>query len=106
MPAAPLPQGRGSLPPVATAFLQRARILDATARLVAERGYASASVEEIRRRAGVSRRTFYVHFGGKEDAVVAGVVAPGAVLVPRRGVAFCGGPDWAGASDATVAPYH
>ena len=105
MPAAPLPLGRGSLPPAATAFLQRARILDATARLVAERGYAGASVEEIRRRAGVSRRTFYAHFGGKEDAVVAAFDAVVEYVLPRLVEAFRGAADWAGAIDAVVAAY-
>jgi AcrR family transcriptional regulator len=90
---------------VATAFLQRARILDATARLVAERGYARASVEEIRQRAGVSRRTFYKHFGGKEDAVVTAFDAVVAYVLPRLVEAFRGAPDWAGAIDATVAAY-
>jgi AcrR family transcriptional regulator len=105
MPPVPLPQGRGSLPPVATAFLQRARILDATARVVAERGYAGASVEEIRRRAGVSRRTFYAHFSGKEDAVVAAFDAAVAYVLPRLVEAFRSAPDWARAIDATVAAY-
>lgn len=105
MPAAPFPGGRGSLPPVATAFLQRARILNATARVVAERRYEHASVEEIRRRAGVSRRTFYAHFGGKEDAVVAAFDAVVAYVLPRLVEAFRGAPDWAGAVDATVAAY-
>jgi AcrR family transcriptional regulator len=105
MPAAPLPQGRGSLPPAATAFLQRARILDATARAVAERGYAGASVEEIRRRAGVSRRTFYAHFSGKEEAVVAAFDAAAEYALPRLVEAFRGAPDWAGAIDAVVAAY-
>lgn len=105
MPAVPLPEGRGSLPPAATAFLQRARILDATARTVAQQGYAGASVEEIRRRAGVSRRTFYAHFGGKEDAVVAAFDAVVAYVLPRLVEAFRGAADWAGAIDATVAAY-
>src|ERR1044071_2679595 len=105
MSAAPLPEGRGSLPPEATAFLQRARILDATARLVAERGYTQASVEEIRRRAGVSRRTFYAHFDGKEDAVVAAFDAVVAYVVPRLVDTFRAAPGWGGAIDATVAAY-
>ena len=72
---------------------------------VAERGYAGASVEEIRRRAGVSRRTFYAHFGGKEDAVVAAFDAAVAYVLPRLVEAFRSAPDWAGAIDATVAAY-
>ena len=90
---------------MATAFLQRARILDATARLIAERGYPEASVEEIRRRAGVSRRTFYAHFAGKEDAVVAAFDAAAAYVLPRLVEAFRAAPDWAGAIDAAVAAY-
>jgi AcrR family transcriptional regulator len=105
MPAASLPEGRGSLPPVATAFLQRARILDATARVVADQGYEHASVEAIRRRAGVSRRAFYAHFAGKEDVVVAAFDAAADYVVPRLVEAFRGAADWAGAIDATVAAY-
>jgi AcrR family transcriptional regulator len=105
MDAAPLPRGRGSLPPAATAFLVRARILDATARVVAERGYAAASVEAIRRRAGVSRRAFYTHFADKDDAVVAAFDAAAAYALPRLLDAFRGAPDWAGAIDAAVAAY-
>ena len=41
-----LPAGRGSLPVEATRFLQRARILDATAQAVAQDGYAATSVCE------------------------------------------------------------
>ena len=64
-----------------------------------------ASVEEIRRRAGVSRRTFYAHFGGKEDAVVAAFDAAVAYVLPRLVEAFRSAPDWAGAIDAAVAAY-
>ena len=38
---------------------QRARLLDAMIRVVAERGYAAASVTDVVRTAGVSRSTFY-----------------------------------------------
>lgn len=34
---------------------------------IAEKGYAETSVEEVLRRAGVSRRTFYDQFSDKED---------------------------------------
>ena len=63
---APLPRGRGGLPPQASAFLQRARMLDATVRVVAADGYAAATVSAIQARAGVSRRTFYDAFPNKE----------------------------------------
>src|SRR3712207_2988916 len=45
---------------------QRARVLDAMALVVAERGYASATVADVVRAAGVSRSTFYEQFASKE----------------------------------------
>lgn len=42
--------------------------------LVAERGFASVTVDDIVERTGVSRRTFSNYFGCKEDAVAAVVV--------------------------------
>jgi AcrR family transcriptional regulator len=50
---------------------QRERILDATERLVAERGCAGTSIEAIVKGAGVSSVTFYEFFGGKEDCFLA-----------------------------------
>jgi AcrR family transcriptional regulator len=47
---------------------QRQRILTAVAEATAARGYARMSVEDVVRRAGVSRRTFYELFPNK-DAV-------------------------------------
>lgn len=43
-------------------------ILDAASEVLAERGLA-ATVEEIARRAGVSKQTIYNHFGGRADIV-------------------------------------
>lgn len=57
---------------------QRARLLEAVTRVVADRGYAAATVTDIVRAAGVSRSTFYDLFEGKEacflDAYRHGVV--------------------------------
>jgi AcrR family transcriptional regulator len=46
--------------------LQRARILDAMARVAAERGFAAATVADVVRAAGVSRTTFYEQFASKD----------------------------------------
>lgn len=46
---------------------QRARIDRAIVEVVAERGYEHATVREIAQVAGVSTRTFYQHYSGKED---------------------------------------
>ena len=48
----------------------RARILDATVRVMA-RGIASVSMPEVAREAGVSVPTVYRHFGSKEDLLAA-----------------------------------
>jgi AcrR family transcriptional regulator len=49
----------------------RERLLDATRRIVAERGYDLATVDEITDAAGVSKGAFYFHFESKDDALVA-----------------------------------
>jgi AcrR family transcriptional regulator len=50
---------------------QRRRILEATADLVAEQGYANATIEQIVRRARVGYATFYKHFADKDEAFLA-----------------------------------
>lgn len=50
---------------------QRSRLIAATIELVAERGYASATVRDIARLAGVSKASFYEHFSGKEECFLA-----------------------------------
>ncbi len=50
---------------------QRRRILEATADLVAERGYPEATIEQIVRRAKVGYATFYKHYADKEEAFLA-----------------------------------
>lgn len=49
---------------------QRARLLDAAARVVAENGYHGATVSAIVSSAGVSRSSFYEHFDGKQGCVL------------------------------------
>jgi AcrR family transcriptional regulator len=50
---------------------QRARMLDAMVRAVADRGYADATVADVVALAGVSRRTFYEHFADKLECFLA-----------------------------------
>ena len=63
-----LPPGRHGLPREFVLDNQRQRILAAVADTVSDVGYAAMTVEDIIKTAGVSRRTFYEHFKGKEDA--------------------------------------
>jgi AcrR family transcriptional regulator len=57
----------GSKPRVRmTGQQRRAQLLDVARQLFAERGFESASIEEIAHRAGVSKPIVYEHFGTKE----------------------------------------
>jgi AcrR family transcriptional regulator len=49
---------------------QRSRMLAAMGAVVAEKGYAAATVADVVRTAGVSRTTFYERFRSKEDCFV------------------------------------
>ena len=49
----------------------RARLLEAAARVIADRGSARATVDDFIREAGVSRGTFYNHFTTREDLLQA-----------------------------------
>jgi AcrR family transcriptional regulator len=74
--AARAPTGRGARIPVRdgavqVSEMQCARILAAAVEVVGELGYAGMSVARVTRRAGVSRRTFYDLFGGREDCFIA-----------------------------------
>jgi AcrR family transcriptional regulator len=51
---------------------QRARLLDAMAQAVGERGYANTTVADAVRAAKVSRGTFYALFESKEDCFIEG----------------------------------
>ena len=55
----------------ATGSSQRARMLDAVTRAVAEKGYSRVTVGDVVSVAGVSRRTFYEQFKDKEDCFLA-----------------------------------
>ncbi|WP_141002759.1 TetR/AcrR family transcriptional regulator [Nocardioides humi] len=66
-----LPRGRHGLSRAEVAAVQRERMFHAMAEAMAERGYAATPVAEIVRRAGVSRETFYQHFGSKQECFIA-----------------------------------
>jgi AcrR family transcriptional regulator len=63
-----LPSGRHGLSREFVADNQRERIIKALVATIVSYGYSGCSVEQIAKRAGVSRRTFYEQFAGKEDA--------------------------------------
>jgi AcrR family transcriptional regulator len=74
---------------------QRARLLEAMTRVVAEQGYAAATVTDAVRAARVSRGTFYALFASKEDCFVQGYRHGVDVLVERiRAAVRAAGGDW------------
>lgn len=50
----------------------RREVSEVALRLFAERGFDAVTVAEIATEAGISRRSFFTHFSGKEEAVLAG----------------------------------
>jgi len=66
-----LPRGTHGLDRSLVAASQRARLLEAVGRVVAEKGYAAATIEDVVRDAGVSKKTFYEHFSDKLDCFLA-----------------------------------
>lgn len=66
-----LPPGRHGLPRVFVAESQRERLLDGVVTAVAEHGYNATTIAQITGAAGVSRRTFYERFEGKQDCFIA-----------------------------------
>ena len=65
------PHGRNGLGPERVAEIQRARMLTAMAEVSAERGATNVTVAHVVARAGISRRTFYELFEGREGCFLA-----------------------------------
>jgi AcrR family transcriptional regulator len=62
-----LPRGASSASREVVLMSQRARLLEAVVEAVADVGYTATTVQEITRRARVSRTTFYEQFANRED---------------------------------------
>jgi AcrR family transcriptional regulator len=69
-------------------------MLAALADVVAERGYAALTVEQVIARAGVSRRTFYDQFPGKQEAFFAAYDASVQQAMLAAATAFASSEDW------------
>lgn len=62
-----LPRGHHNLSREEVRAAQRTRLLMAMVQVVAEQGYAAATVATVLKRAHISRETFYQHFTDKQD---------------------------------------
>jgi AcrR family transcriptional regulator len=65
------PRGRHAPPLDVRQDRQRSRLFAAAAAVFAAHGYADATAEAIAREAGMSKATFYEHFGNKEECILA-----------------------------------
>jgi AcrR family transcriptional regulator len=90
----PLPRGRHRLSASYVADNQRARILVGVAEVVADKGYAAMSVEDIVRKSGVSRRTFYDQFRDKRSAFFASFDVLNERVLTSTTAAFASTDDW------------
>ena len=65
------PRGRHAPPLEVRQDRQRQRLFAAASAVFARNGYADATAEAIAREAGMSKATFYEHFGNKEECILA-----------------------------------
>lgn len=88
------PRGRHRLPPEVIARSQRERLLDATIRVVAAKGYGATTIADLTSEAGISRTTFYEMFEDKEACFLAAYDNAVDVLVRRISTAYEAEEDW------------
>lgn len=102
-----LPRGWHPLTREAVSACQRARVLDAMAQAVAEKGFASTSVADVVALGGVSRRTFYELFKDKDDCFLAAYRAGMELLLDgiRKAVAPLPKGDWRLRAEVSLKAY-
>jgi len=89
-----LPRGRHGLPPGAVARNQRWRILQATAAVTMEKGYANTTVADIVAAAGVAKEAFYRHFSDREEAFLEAQDHPSRQILDALVQAYFSAEEW------------
>ncbi|MCW2941972.1 MAG: HTH-type transcriptional repressor Bm3R1 [Actinomycetia bacterium] len=89
-----LKAGRHGLPPDAVAANQRERLINAFARVAAENGYAHTTISQVTDTAGVSKKTFYVHFPSLEECFLAAYEHGSKLLLAQMFRAYNAETDW------------
>ena len=100
-----LPRGTHGLDRDVVEASQRTRMLEAVGRAVAERGYAAATIDDVVRGAGVSKKTFYEHFADKQDCFLAAYEAASEELLERVREAHASEDDWLERARAGIRAY-
>jgi AcrR family transcriptional regulator len=86
--------GRHSLPRDRIEAVQRARLLGAMVEIVAADGYQGAAVSRVVARAGISRRTFYELFAGREECFLAALDQGIGRIAAQMGEAYARKDTW------------
>ena len=100
-----LPRGSHGLDRDVVEASQRARLLDAVGRAVADKGFAAATIDDIVRGAGVSKKTFYEHFQDKQDCFMAAYEAASDELFARVRDAHASREGWLERTRAGIVAY-
>jgi AcrR family transcriptional regulator len=100
-----LPRGTHGLDRGVVAASQRARLLEAVGRTVAGKGYAGATIDDIVRGAGVSKKTFYEHFRDKLDCFLGAYESASDELLARLRAAQAGQQGWLERTRAGIVAY-
>ena len=97
------PRGRHKLPREVIQRSQRERMLDATMRVVAEKGYAASKLADLTGEAGISRTTFYELFADKEACFLAAYDRAAEALIGTVTAAYEAQASWPEAMRAGLA---
>jgi AcrR family transcriptional regulator len=97
------PRGRHKLPREVIERSQRDRLLEATIRLVAEKGYAATKIADLTAEAGISRTTFYELFEDKEACFLAAYERAAERLLGAVNTAYEAESSWPEAMRAALA---
>jgi AcrR family transcriptional regulator len=89
-----LPRGVHSLDREVVLMSQRARLLEAIVRAVADKGYTATRVQDVTRTARVSRTTFYEQFADKEECFLAAYEAGARAHLAHVAAAIRRTPGW------------
>jgi AcrR family transcriptional regulator len=100
-----LPRGTHGLGRHVVEASQRTRLLEAVGRAVAEKGYGAATIDDIVRGAGVSKKTFYEHFRDKQDCFLAAYEAASDELLERLREAQSSREGWLERTRAGIVAY-
>lgn len=97
-----LKSGRHGMPPEKIAEVQRARLVDACAEVVATHGFGATTIAKVAAAAGVNKRTFYAYFADLEECFLAVFEYGTPILMTLMAQAHAAEPTWAEGTRAAL----